>query len=123
MSVEDIARRLADLCREEHYSQAHDELYAEDAVSIEPEGSPQGALGNVKGLAAIKEKGRKFQDRIKLVHSVTVSEPIVADNWFSIALTLDITFKQQGRVMMSEICVYHVHEGKIVQEQFFYDVG
>ena len=71
MSVEDIALRLVELCRDEHFSQAQTELYAEDAVSIEPEGLPSGALGTVKGLQAIKDKGRQFQDRIKLVHSGT----------------------------------------------------
>ncbi|MGH8121891.1 MAG: SnoaL-like domain-containing protein [Rudaea sp.] len=123
MSIEDIALRLVELCREEHFSQAQTELYAEDALSIEPEGLPPGSLGTVKGLQAIKDKGRQFQDRIKLVHSITVSEPIIADNLFSVAMNLDVTFKQQGRRMMSEICLYRVHEGKIVQEQFFYDVG
>jgi ketosteroid isomerase-like protein len=35
---------------------------------------------------------------------------------------LDATMKGRGRMDMREICVYHVRDDKIVQEQFFYDV-
>ena len=60
MNTEAIAKRLVELCRTGEYEQAQRELYADDAVSIEPEGAPAGAMGNAPGLAAILEKGRKF---------------------------------------------------------------
>jgi hypothetical protein len=99
------------------------ELYATDVVSIEPEGLPAGALGNARGLPSIIEKGRQFQGAIEAVHGSSVSEPVVAGNWFSVALTLDVTSKGRGRTKLEEICVYHVRDGKIVREQFFYEVG
>jgi ketosteroid isomerase-like protein len=123
MNTEAIAKRLVELCREGKYEEAQRELYAEDAVSIEPEGLPPGALGNVQGLAAIYEKGRQFGAMIEAVHGGSVSEPVAAGNWFSVALALDVTMKGRGRMNMSEICVYGVRDGKIVREQFFYDVG
>jgi hypothetical protein len=123
MNTEAIAQRLVALCREGKYEEAQKELYADDAVSIEPEGLPPGALGNANGLPAIFEKGRKFNAMLETVHGGSVSEPIVAGNWFSISLTLDVTMKGRGRVNMSEICVYGVRSGKIFREQFFYDVG
>jgi hypothetical protein len=52
-----------------------------------------------------------------------VSEPVVAGNWFSVALMLDWTFKGRGRTKLEEVCIFYVRDGKIVQEQFFYDVG
>lgn len=123
MPIESIAQRLVELCREGKFEQAQEELYAPDAVSIEPEGLPPGALGNAKGLPAIIEKGRQFQAAIEAVHGGTVSEPAVAGNWFSVALMFDATFKGRGRMKLEEICVYRVRDGKIVQEQFFYDGG
>ena len=123
MNTQAVAKRLADLCREGKYEEAQKELYAEDAVSIEMEGLPPGALGNVKGLPAIFEKGRQFNAGIEEVHGGSVGEPIVAGNWFSLVMTMDATFKGRGRVNMQEICVYQVRDGKIVREQFFYDVG
>ena len=123
MTIESIANRLVELCRAGKFEQAQEELYAADAVSIEPEGLPPGALGNAKGLRAIIEKGRQFQGAIDALHGGSVSEPVIAGNWFSVAWMLDVTFKGRGRTKLEEICVYHVRDGKIVQEQFFYDVG
>ena len=122
MNIEAIAKRLVELCREGRYEDAQRELFAEDAVSIEPEGPPPGALGSVQGLAAIYEKGRQFGAMIEAVHGGSVSDPVIAENWFSVALAMDVTMKGRGRVQMSEICVYRVHGGKIVREQFFYDM-
>lgn len=123
MNTEAIAKRLVELCREGKYEEAQRELYAKDAVSIEPEGLPPGALGNVKGLEAIYEKGHQFQAAVEAVHGGSVSDPVIAGNWFSISMQLDITMKGRGRMDMQEICVYRVKDGKIVLEQFFYDIG
>ena len=109
MSIEQIANRLVELCRKGEYEQA------------QKEGS-QG-LGNAKGLAAIFEKGHQFNALVEAVHGGTVSEPVIAGNWFSVAATLDATMKGRGRVNMREICVYGVRDGKIFREQFFYDLG
>ena len=122
MNTEAIAKRLVALCREGKYEEAQRELYANDAVSIEPAGLPPGALGNVKGLEAIYEKGRQFMAGVEAVHGTEVSDPVLANNWFSISLRLDETMKGRGRVDMREICVYRVKDGKVVLEQFFYDV-
>jgi hypothetical protein len=123
MSTESVAKRLVALCRHGRFEEAQHELYAQDAASIEPEASAQGPLGNVKGLNAILEKGKRFQEGVSEMHGVEVSDPLVAGHWFSIVMTLDVTMKEHGRITMSEICVYHVKDEKIVHEQFFYDMG
>jgi hypothetical protein len=123
MSTEAIAKRLVELCREGKYEEAQRELYADNAESIEPEGLPPGMLGNAKGLKAIFEKTHQFQDSIEQIHGGSVSDPVVAGNWFSCEMTLDVTMKGVGRSVMTEICVYHVKDGKVDREQFFYDVG
>jgi len=120
MNTEQVAKRLVELCRKGEYEQAQKELYADDAVSVEMEGAK--GLGNAKGLPAILEKGRQFNAMLEAVHGSSGSDPVVAGNWFSVAMTLDATMKGRGRVNMQEICVYQVRGGKIVREQFFYDV-
>jgi hypothetical protein len=57
---------------------------------------------------------------IEEVHGGHISEPVVAGNWFSISWTMDITIKGQGRQNMKEIVVYHVENGHIVSEQYFF---
>jgi hypothetical protein len=44
MNTESIANRLVELCRAGKFEQAQKELYASDAVSIEPEGLPPCAV-------------------------------------------------------------------------------
>lgn len=118
MSVQEIAARLTELCRQGKYDIAQKELYSKDAESFEPVGSP--GLQTVKGLDAIIEKGNQFQRMIEEVHSSTVSEPIIAGNTFAVAAVLDLTLKGMGRVPMEELAVYEVKDGKVVKEQFFY---
>ena len=120
MSTEAVANRLVELCRQGEYEQAQTELYADDAVSIEMEGLQDGAMGNVQGLAAIREKGARWMANVVEIHGGSVSDPVVAGDWFSIAMMIDATYKDRGRAPMAEICLYQVRAGKIVREQFFY---
>jgi len=117
MNTPEVARRLVGLCRQGAYETAQLELYAADAVSIEPEGSP---TPTVKGLEAIVGKGKYFAATFE-VHGGTVSEPVVAGAFFSLSMAIDVTPRAGGeRFMMDEICVYEVRDGKIAREQFFY---
>ncbi|MDO8540071.1 MAG: nuclear transport factor 2 family protein [Opitutaceae bacterium] len=118
MKTEEIARRLVALCREQKWEAAQQELYAPDAVSLEPHEIP-GFDKETRGLPAILEKGRKFAGMVGKMHSISVSDPIVAGNSFACMMRLDMTMKGQGRMDMPELCVYQVKDGKIVSEQFF----
>ena len=117
MTTKEIADRLVALCREAKYEQAQKELYSPDAVSIEPEATP--AFDKVtKGLPAIIAKGHKFEAMVETMHSNVVSEPIVAQGSFACLMSMDITMKGQGRMKMSELCLYKVKDGKIISEEF-----
>ena len=117
MKTKEIAEKLVALCREAKWETAQKELFASDVVSIEPEASPASAK-ETKGLDAILEKGRKFSAMIEETHSLAVSDPLIASNSFACTMSLDVTMKGQGRMNMSELCVYQVKDGKIVSEQF-----
>jgi hypothetical protein len=115
MTTQKIADRLVELCRKGDFEAAQTELYAMDAISDEPKDSP---LPHAEGREAIIEKGRHFQSMLEKVHSIEVGDPIVANNAFSCALTMDVTMKGQERSMMAEICSYVVKDGRIVSERF-----
>jgi len=119
MTTQEIASQLVAYCRKGEFEAAQKALYATDAVSIEPEASPAFAK-ETKGLDAIILKGHTFNAMVEKYHSITVSEPVVADDVFSLALSLDLTMKGRGRIPMSEIAVYKVKDGKVTSEQFFY---
>jgi len=120
MTTQDIANRLYELCKAGQYEQAQEELYADDALSIEPVGAP--GPQSVKGLEEIVKKGEQFRDSIEAVHSASASEPIVAGNHFALTITIDATFKGMGRNLMEEVAVYEVKDGKVIKEQFFYSM-
>lgn len=118
MTTQEIASRLAALCAQGEFEKAQKELYAADAISIEPE-AMGGFEKETKGLAAIIEKGHQFQAGVEELFGITVSTPIVAGNSFALTLTMDMTMKGRERMQMAEICVYVVKDGKVVSEQFF----
>ena len=117
MKIQKIASKLVDFCREGNYEAAHNELYASNAISIEPKGSPAEL---VKGIDAIKAKGKQFNEMVEAFHNLEVSDPIMSSEYFAIIMKLDLTMKGAGRSKMEEVCVYHVQNDKIVSEQFFY---
>jgi len=118
MNTEQIASRLAELCRQGQFEAAQKELFSDNAVSIEPEASPNFAK-ETKGLRAIIEKGHKWETMVEKVHGCSTSTPLVAGNAIAFTLTMDVTMKGRGRVKLEEICAYDVSDGKIVSEQFF----
>jgi ketosteroid isomerase-like protein len=118
MTTKEIAKSLKKLCDKGDFEGAHRELYAKDAVSIEPEAGG-GFEKETHGLDAIIEKGKKWNSMVSEVHGIEISEPMVAGNTFAITMRLDTTMKDKKRMDMSELCVYHVKDGKIISEQFF----
>ncbi len=118
MNIQEVANRLVELCRKGEFMKAYDELFAATAIAVEPEGS--NSPKEIRGLENLRKKSQDFGDSIEKMHSIEVSEPIIADKFFSVALVLDCTFRGRGRMAMAEICVYEVKNGKIVREQFFY---
>ncbi|MGH8138001.1 MAG: SnoaL-like domain-containing protein [Steroidobacteraceae bacterium] len=118
MSTQQVATRLAELCRQGKFEAAQKELFAEDAVSIERQATPEFPK-ETKGLRAIIEKGHKWETMLEQVHGCTASAPMVAGNAIAMTLTMDVTMKGRGRMKIEEVCVYEVKDGKIASEQFF----
>ncbi|MEP6926543.1 MAG: nuclear transport factor 2 family protein [Ginsengibacter sp.] len=118
MTTQEISNRLVELCRKGDFEKALTDLFSDDAVSIEPNATPDFEK-ETKGLKALKEKGEKWNSMVQEMHGVTVSDPLVAGNSFCCTMRLDVTMKERGHMDMTELCVYEVKDGKIVSEQFF----
>ena len=117
MTTKQIAEQLVEICRKGDFKKAQKDLYADDAISIEPYATPAFEK-ETKGLKSIIEKGEKFDSMVDKMHSIEVSDPVIADNSFACTMTLDVTMKDKGQMHMTELCVYEVKDGKIVKEQF-----
>ena len=118
MTTQEIAYRLGELCRQGNFDLAQRELFAKDAISIEPQATPDFEK-ETKGLPAILEKGKKFESMAEQLHGITVSEQLIAGSSIAFVLGMDLTMKGQKRTTWTELCVYQVKDGKIISEQFF----
>jgi hypothetical protein len=118
MTTQEVANRFHELAQTGQWDKIQDELFADNAVSIEPPGS-QG-MKSVEGISAIKQKGKQFGEMVEEMHGGYTSAPVVGGKFFSVAMGMDCTMKGMARQKMDEIALYEVKDGKIVKEQFFY---
>ncbi len=118
MTTQEIANRLVEICRTGDFEKAQSELFADEAVSIEPYATPDFEK-ETKGLKAIKEKAEKWNSMVQEMQGMHVSEPLVASNSFACTIKMDVTMKDGGKMDMTELCVYRIKDGKIVSEEFF----
>lgn len=118
MTTADVAKRFYELAQLGNWDRIQEELFSQDARSIEPAHAP--GLKSVTGLDKIKAKARDWESTIEKAHGGYCKEPQVAGNYFTCTMGADLTMKGQGRVMLEEVAVYEVREGRIVSEQFFY---
>ena len=119
MTTQEIATKLADLCRKGEYETIYKELYAPNCVSIEPKGAQMEVCNGLEEMAA---KGKAWNESMEEFHGSSVGEPIVSGDHFCMTMMMEATFKGIGREKMDELCVYEVKDGKIVKEQFFYNM-
>jgi SnoaL-like protein len=121
MTTQEVGQKLVKLCSEGKFAEASETLYSPDIVSIEA-AAPPGGSRETKGLAGVKAKGEWWVANHE-VHSSTVEGPLVAGSHFAVAFKFDVTFKPQAkRFKMEEIGVYKVADGKVVYEEFFYNM-
>ena len=118
MTTQQVADRFNELAQTGQWDQIQTELYADNAVSIEPEHA-QG-FQTVSGIDAIRGKGKQFGEMVEEMHGGYSNKPEVAGNHFAVAMGMDVTMKGMGRAKLDEIAVYEVKDGKVVKEQFFY---
>ena len=121
MTTQEIADTLVKLCSQGKSGEARQTLYSPDIVSMEA-GAPPGLSREAKGMAAVVAKGEWWTANHE-IHSINVEGPLVAGSHFAVSFQFDVTFKPQSkRFKMEEIAVYKVDGGKIVYEEFFYNM-
>ena len=121
MTTKEVADTLVKLCSVGNFPEAMEKLYSPDIVSMEA-GAPPGQSRESKGIAAVKAKGEWWVANHE-VHSTSVEGPLVAGSHFAVTFKMDVTFKPQSkRFTMEEVAVYKVVDGKIVYEEFFYNM-
>jgi hypothetical protein len=76
----------------------------------------------MKGIDAIRGKNQWWFDNHQ-VHDHKANGPFVGEDQFAVRFEWDCTQKSSGqRFQMAEMALYTVEDGKIVREEFFYNV-
>ena len=121
MTTQEVAGQLVRFCSAGKFEDAMKALYSPDIVSMEA-GAPPGQSRESKGIEAVMAKGKWWVENHD-VHSSTVEGPLVAGSHFAVTFKLDVTFKPQNkRFTLEEVAIYKVVDGKIVYEEFFYNM-
>ena len=118
MTTAEVADRFHTLAQQEKWFDIQEELFADNVRSIEPANSPY--LSNAEGKDSVRKKGEAFVSRITGVDRLYTSEPLVCGNHFTVAREKEMTVQGHGKIVIKQIMLYEVREGKIVLEQFFY---
>jgi len=120
----EVGKKLVALCQEGKNLEALDTLYADDIESIEvcgDEAMPQ----VMNGIEAVKGKSAWWYENHE-VHGGSCTGPFPNGDRFICIFEMDITPKcgpmTGKRFQMTEGALYTVKDGKIVKEEFFYDV-
>ncbi|MGH1363752.1 MAG: SnoaL-like domain-containing protein [Calditrichia bacterium] len=122
MSTMDIANKMVALCKEGKGIEAIETLFSDDVVSIEAVAAP-GVEREVHGKEAVKGKNEWWINSHE-VHSMEMTGPWPHGDRFIVGFEIEVTVKESGqRWQMSEVGLYTVKDGKIVKEEFFYDMG
>ena len=121
-----IGKQLVELCNQGKGLEAIDTLYDDNIVSVEVMGMPEvGMPREMNGIEAIRGKNKWWYDNHE-VHSSVCEGPWPHGDQFIVTFAIDITPKtgpmagQRGQ--MKEAGLYTVKDGKIVHEQFFYNM-
>jgi hypothetical protein len=121
MTTQEIANRYQELMSQREFIEIQDTLYHEDVVCQESEKAPSMGMSLfTNGREAVKAKGIARRATIETMHSYSCSTPLVAGDYFSVVLKQEVTFKGKPRMWVEEIGVFHVVDGMVVKEQFFY---
>ena len=114
-----VANELVALCRAGRNEEVLEKFYSPDIVSIESVGN-ESMPKVMRGIDAIRGKNQWWVENME-VHSANTVGPFLGDDQFAVKFDFDTTFKPTGqRQQMTEMALYTVKNGKIVQEEFFY---
>lgn len=117
MTTKEVADRFHVLSQEGKFDLILDELFDNQARSVEPAGS---VWKDVQGLDKIKQKAIDWQSQVEEMHGGWTGKPEVTSKYFVCTMGMDVTLKGQPRMKMDEVALYEVRNGKIVLEQFFF---
>ncbi len=115
----EIGTILVNSCNEGKAEEVMESYYSPAIVSIEAQDF-EGMPARMEGIEAVQGKSEWWFANNE-VHSMKATGPFVGghEDRFSVQFEIDVTPKGGERMQMTEIGLYTVKDGKIVEEEFW----
>ncbi len=125
MTPQEVANQLVAFCRAGRNLEAVEMLLSPDVVSVEATGD-EAMPAVMNGRDAVRGKNEWWVNNHK-VHSARVKGPYPNGDRFAVIYDFEVTpavGPMAGkRMRMEEVAVYTVADGKVVREEFYYDMS
>lgn len=116
MDTRQVADDLVAMWTRGEHRESGEKYWAEDVISRE---AMDGPMREIRGKQAVQEKS-DWWEKTHEVNDAWVSEAYVNGDQFIVEFKMNITNKETGeRMKMSEMALYRIADGKIVEETFF----
>lgn len=120
MDTREVAAEFTRLCRDGQLEEAGRKFWSDRVVSIE---AMDGPMSRCNGIQEVVAKGQWWYENHD-IHSFKTEGPYVNGNQFALQFEIDVTprtgERAGQRTRMTEMGLYTVEGGKIVEERFFY---
>ncbi len=120
-----VGHKLVEFCRNGLNLEAISSLYSPEIVSVEAMATPD-FPGEIRGIDQVLDKNKKWYD-MNEIHHASAEGPFPHRDKFAVVFHYETSAKdgpRKGqRMKFDEVAVYTVKDGKIVREEFFYDMG
>lgn len=119
--LDDLAHDFSSLIQSGQAVAAAEKYWAQNISSIEPASSPDGNPAIVTGFTpALKKLERWMADNA--MDEILVDGPFITGEYFALFIDMEIIRRATGkREPFSEIAVYSVRAGKIIEERHFHE--
>jgi hypothetical protein len=120
-----VGQKLVEFCRNGLNLEAIASLYSPDIISVEAIGSAE-MPAEMRGVDAVVAKNKWWYDNNE-IHHASAEGPFPHRDRFAVIFHYETTAKdgpRKGqRAKFDEVALYTVKGGKIIREEFFYDMG
>ena len=120
MDTREVAAEFTRMCQAGQFEEAGRRFWSDKVVSIE---AMEGPMSRCNGIQEVVAKGQWWYENHD-IHSFRTEGPYVNGSQFALQFEIDVTprtgERAGQRTQMTEIGLYTVEAGRIVEERFFY---
>ena len=120
-AIDDVAHGYTAMLRLGQFEAAGERYWANGVTSVEPADLKIGIPAFVSGIEAAREKAR-FRFGTGRIDDLGIDGPFVTGDQFALFLDILIIDPASGSAKpFTEIAIFTVCNGRIIEERFFYD--